>query len=542
MMLKEYLKAGEQMLHSLSIKNFGLFKKASVDFDSNFSTITGESGTGKSMFLNALRIFLTGNVPQNLKNLNGSVSAFFTVNDFITEMVEDYVPLENNELILAVNFTPKKTLFRVNDTIVSKNIVQEISKYLLEVHSQDSNIALRDENYQNSLIFKILREKFPNFFIEYDEVYQEYLNMKRKFENLPTDKTDIFRNIDILNYQIKEIEEANLKPNEDDELSSRFKTLNNIEEIREKLMGSLYLLKEEEKSIDLQIGEVVYNLSKIIDYGFKEEHSLALFIQEQLTELFDLLQIKVENLESDPEELERIGNRLNIIMELKRKYGPSLEDVLTNLEKYKSQKNMLEEIKKDFHELEPKLNQLKNKLMNLSDDLIDQTKPFLDELKKNVEENLKDLNMENCKIDWKIKKLNDPQRDAAHKIAFLLKTNPKSDFLPLAEVASGGELSRIILALEIVLGKNHPIDTMVFDEIDSGVGPRMADIVGKKLSDLSQNKQIIVITHMPQVATLANEHFKIIKSVDNEAISAIIKLSEKEKLNEIKDMYGNIVY
>lgn len=542
MMLKEYLKAGEQMLHSLSIKNFGLFKKASVDFDSNFSTITGESGTGKSMFLNALRIFLTGNVPQNLKNLNGSVSAFFTVNDFIAEMVEDYVPLENNELILAVNFTPKKTLFRVNDTIVSKNIVQEISKYLLEVHSQDSNIALRDENYQNSLIFKILREKFPNFFIEYDEVYQEYLNMKRKFENLPTDKTDIFRNIDILNYQIKEIEEANLKPNEDDELSSRFKTLNNIEEIREKLMGSLYLLKEEEKSIDLQIGEVVYNLSKIIDYGFKEEHSLALFIQEQLTELFDLLQIKVENLESDPEELERVGNRLNIIMELKRKYGPSLEDVLTNLEKYKSQKNMLEEIKKDFHELEPKLNQLKNKLMNLSDDLIDQTKPFLDELKKNVEENLKDLNMENCKIDWKIKKLNDPQKDAAHKIVFLLKTNPKSDFLPLAEVASGGELSRIILALEIVLGKNHPIDTMVFDEIDSGVGPRMADIVGKKLRDLSQNKQIIVITHMPQVATLANEHFKIIKSVDNEAISAIIKLSEKEKLNEIKDMYGNIVY
>ncbi|WP_113075516.1 DNA repair protein RecN [Petrotoga sp. 9PW.55.5.1] len=542
MILKGYLKAGEQMLHSLSIKNFGLFKKANVDFDSNFSTITGESGTGKSMFLNALRIFLTGNVPQNLKNLNGSVSAFFTVNDFIAEMVEDYVPLENNELILAVNFTPKKTLFRLNDTIVPKNIVQEISKYLLEVHSQDSNIALRDDNYQNSLIFKILREKFPNFFIEYDEVYQEYLNLKRKFENLPTDKTDIFRNIDILNYQIKEIEEANFKPNEDDELSSRFKTLNNIEEIREKLIESLYLLKEDDKSIDLQIGEVVYNLSKIIDYGFKEEHSLALFIQEQLTELFDLLQIKVENLESDPEELERISNRLNIIMELKRKYGPSLEDVLTNLEKYKSQKNMLEEIKKDFHELEPKLNQLKNKLMNLSDNLIDQTKPFLDVLKKNVEENLKDLNMENCKIDWKIKKLNAPQKDAAHKIVFLLKTNPKSDFLPLAEVASGGELSRIILALEIVLGKNHPIDTMVFDEIDSGVGPRMADIVGKKLSDLSQNKQIIVITHMPQVATLANEHFKIIKSVDNEAISAIIKLSEKEKLNEIKEMYGNIVY
>ncbi len=524
------------MLLSLSIKNFGLFKSANVDFSDNFCTITGESGTGKSMFLNALNLFLIGNVPQNLKTSEGSVSAYFTVNEFIKEMLREYVPFDGDDLILAVNFTPKKTLFRVNDTIVPKNVVQDISKYLLEIHSQDSNIALRDENYQNSLIFKILRDKFPDYFSDYDKGYQEYLNLKRKLENLPTNKTEIFRNIDILNYQIQEIEEANLRPLEDDELSARFKTLNNIEEIRERLVESLNILKDrDEQSIDEEIGYIVYNLSKLNDFGFTEEHSLASSIQEQITELYTLLENRLSELESDPEELERVSERLNKIIELKRKYGQ-------NLNKFKIQKSELDEIKNDFHELEPRLYKLKEELLELSDKIIGKVSPFLNDLKSNIENNLKDLNMENSKIDWKIEKLKEPKKESAHRITFLLKTNPKSDFMPLSEIASGGELSRIILSVEVVLGKNHAIDTMVFDEIDSGVGPRMADVVGNKLNELSKDKQIIVITHMPQVANFATEHFKIVKSLNEETTSTIVKLSENERLEEIKEMYGNIVY
>jgi len=531
------------MLLSLSIKNFGLFKSANVDFNDNYCVITGESGTGKSMFLNALKLFLEGNIPQNLKNTEGSVSAYFTVNEFIKDMLKAYVPINDDELILAVNFTPKKTLFRINDTIVPKNVVQDISKYLLEIHSQDSNIALRDENYQNSLIFKILRDKFPNYFSDYDKGYEEYLNLKRKLENLPSNKTEIFRNIDILNYHIQEIEEANLQPNEDDELSARFKTLNNIEEIRERLVESLNILKDrDEQSIDEEIGYIIYNLSKLKDFGFNDENSLALSIQEQIAELYTLLENRLSELESDPEELERVSERLNKIIELKRKYGPSLNDVLENLNKFKIQKSELEEIKNDFHELEPRLNKLKEQLLGYSDKIIEKVTPFLKDLKLQIENNLKDLNMENSKIDWKIEKLKEPKKDTVHQITFLLKTNPKSDFMPLAEIASGGELSRIILAVEVVLGKNHAIDTMVFDEIDSGVGPRMADVVGNKLNELAKDKQIIVITHMPQVANFANEHFKIVKSLNEETTSTILKLSENERLEEIKEMYGNIVY
>ena len=141
------------MLVSLSMNNFGLFKKANIDFSESFNVITGESGTGKSMFLDSINVFLTGNVPQNLKTTEGSVSAFFIVNNQIKEIVQEYAPVQENELILSVNFTPK-TLFRINDTIVPRDIVQEISKFLIELHSQESNIALRDETYQNSLILK----------------------------------------------------------------------------------------------------------------------------------------------------------------------------------------------------------------------------------------------------------------------------------------------------------------------------------------------------------------------------------------------------
>jgi DNA repair protein RecN (Recombination protein N) len=532
------------MLVSLSMNNFGLFKKANIDFSESFNVITGESGTGKSMFLDSINVFLTGNVPQNLKTTEGSVSAFFIVNNQIKEIVQEYAPVQENELILSVNFTPKKTLFRINDTIVPRDIVQEISKFLIELHSQESNIALRDETYQNSLIFKVLRENFPDYFEFYDLKYQEYLRLKKRYDNLPSNINEVLRNIDLLDYQIKVIEEVDPKPFEDDELSERFKTLNNKEEIKEKIYESLNILKDNEvHNMDIDIGTVVFNLSKIADFGFKDEYNMALSMQEQIDFLYNILQSKVDDLDLDPQELQTISDRLNKIMDLKRKYGPTLEDVLENLEKYKKEKEDLEEIKKDFNELEPKLNKLSKELIEESENIIDKTKPFLNNLKDSIEEHLKDLNMGNAEIDFSIEKLKEPKKEGAHRICFLLKTNPKSDFLPLSEIASGGELSRIILALEVVLGNTHTIDTMIFDEIDSGVGPRMADVVGKKLKELSKNKQIIVITHMPQVANLADTHFKIIKSLNEDDInSEIIHLNQDEKQKEIKEMYGSIIY
>ncbi|PNR95802.1 DNA repair protein RecN [Petrotoga sp. 9PWA.NaAc.5.4] len=532
------------MLVSLSMNNFGLFKKVNMDFDDHFNVITGESGTGKSMLLNAINVFLTGNIPQNLKTNEGSVSAFFLINEFLKEIIKEHVPIKDDELILSVNYTPKKVLFRINDTIVSKNIVQEISKFLIEMHSQDSNIALRDENYQSTLILRILRENFLQYFSKYDEKFQEYMKLKKRYDNLPSNTTEIFRNIDILNYQIKEIEEVNLNPNEDDDLSERFRTLNNIEEIKERIIESLNILKDsEDQSIDVALGKIIFNLSKIINFGFKEEYSLAIDIQDQFNQLYSILENRFNELEVDPEELNKVALRLNKIMELKRKYGPTLQDVLDTLTKLRKEKNELEEIQRDLYELEPALIKIKNELEIESCNIIEKSKPFLQDIKEKVEGNLKDLNMENCKIDFKIEQLKEPRKESFHKITLLLKTNPKSEFLPLSDIASGGELSRIILALEAVIGNNHNIDTMFFDEIDSGVGPRMADIVGSKLKELSSKKQIIVITHMPQVANLAKKHFKITKSLENnETVSKIIELNDEERQEEIKEMYGNIVY
>jgi DNA repair protein RecN (Recombination protein N) len=530
------------LIVSLSLKNFGLFKDANVDFHEKLNVITGESGAGKSMFISAINAFLTGNIPQNLRTDEGNISAFFIVDDEIRDLIKDDFNLDSEELVISSTFTSKRAFFRINGTIVPKELIQKIGKHLIEVHSQDSNILLRDESYQSKLIYSLLRDKKPELFSHYDDYFKEYSSLKSKFEHIPSDPSEIFRKLDILNYQIEEIERLNPVIGEDDELNDRYKALNNVEEIRKNLYEDLNILKDnEEFNLDIAIGNVVYNLSKISDFGFKEYYEQALNIQELLNDLHGNLEYKLEDLNVDPNELQQVGDRLNEIINLKRKYGPSLEDVILKLENMKKEYEYLSELKDEIDLIEPKLKELKKKLKQESNNIIKKSIDYLNSLKKSIEKNLYDLNMKNASIDFRFSD-KEPDNTSAHKAILLLKTTPQSPFLNLSEIASGGEMSRILLAMETVFGNDHSIDTMLFDEIDSGVGPRMADVVGEKLEELSKNKQVIVITHMPQVANDANRHFKILKIEKNaKTYSSIIRLNSDERDKEIKDMYGDIV-
>ncbi|MDK2946294.1 AAA family ATPase [Geotoga petraea] len=532
------------MLISLSIKNFGLFDEAEVIFDKGLNVITGESGAGKSMFINALRAFITGQIPNTLKDQEGSISAFFTLDEKLRKELDNIIDLDDDELVISGNFTAKRIFFRINGQIIPKETVREVGKFLIEINSQDSNVLLRDEGYQNNLIYGILRDKYSEEFKVYDEKYSEYLSLIKKREKMPSDKTELYRKIDTLNYELNEIKGVSPELGEDEVLTEKYKALENIEVIKKNIYESMNILKDaEDINIDYNLGNVVYNLSKIQDFGFKDAYNLSLSLQDGVSDLYSMVENKLNELEFDEEEFENVSNRLNLIMNLKRKYGPSLQDVLENEKIFEKELEDLYEIKENIDTLKPKLEKLEKELLIESDKIMNLAKPYLEDMKKRIVQNLKDLNMPDSDIDVAFKKLKKPTENGFYKSKFVLKTNPKSDFMDLSLIASGGELSRIFLSLETVLGNDYSMSTMLFDEVDSGVGPRMADIVGAKLKDLANKKQVIVITHMPQVANFGNKHFKIIKEKENNKIKSTIKLlSSKEKDKEIKEMYGDIVY
>ncbi|GAB6188398.1 DNA repair protein RecN [Marinitoga arctica] len=529
------------MIHSLSIKNFGLFEEVNIDFSEGINVITGESGAGKSMLIKALISLLNGNIPKNLRNKDGSISAYITINDEIRRELNEIV--DNNELVLNVNFNEKRAVFRVNGTIIPRSFLEKIGSYIMEVHTQDSQVLLRNPKYHSQLAYKIFKENFEKLIVEYEKMYNEYVELKEKLSSIPSDSSEIYRKIDILNFQIDEIEKVAPQENEDEELRIEYKKLSHVEEIKTKLEKSMAILKDNDENVDILIGEVVEDLSHISDYGFNEELDIASSIQEMLNDLYSSLESKLYELDLDPQRLEEVSNRLNEIMNLKRKYGPSLEDVLENLIKFKNELIELNDLEKIMNEIKPLIDKKKLELFDLGEEIKNKGEKVIKELEKRIKEELFSLNMEHAEIKFEFKKLDEPSKYGTYNVRILAKTTPQAPFLPLEKVASGGELSRIILSIEKTLGEIHMVETMLFDEIDSGVGQRIADVIGKKLKEFSELKQLIVITHMPQVANFADKHFKIFKTEKNSKVHSNIKeLNEEERLKEIREMYGEIVF
>ncbi|KLO24079.1 hypothetical protein X275_01465 [Marinitoga sp. 1197] len=531
------------MIHSLAIKNFGLFKDVNVDFSEGINIITGESGAGKSMFVKALISLLSGKVPKNLRNKEGSISAYITVDDKVKNELKDYIDItENNEIILNVKFNEKRSVFRANGTIIPKTILEKLGSYIMEVHTQNSQVLLRNPKYHNQIAYNIFKENIVDLIINYEEKYREYLSLKEKLNNIPTDPSEIYRKIDILNFQIDEIEHISPRENEDEELKIEYKKLSNIEEIKSKLEKSMAILKDEEKNIDIFIGEIVEDLSDISNYGFEEELNMAISIQDMISELYSSLESKLYDLDLDPQRLEEVANRLNEIMNLKRKYGPALENVFENLEKFRIELKELDDLEKILNEINPMIESKKKELFEIGERIKVKGEKILRKIEDKIKKELLALNMKYAEIFFDFKKLKEPGKYGTYSIRILAKTTPQSPYLPLEKIASGGELSRIILAVEKVIGESHLVETMLFDEIDSGVGQRIADVIGKKLKEFSKVKQLIVITHMPQVANYADKHFKIYKiDKNNEIYSQIIELDDKKRLEEIKEMYGEII-
>ena len=535
------------MLREVHARNFLLFKDVSVTFHSGFNVITGETGAGKSMFVRLLRS-LFGDY--KAKEMIGPfedgfwIEAVFDNDPEIVQMlVQSDIPVDDPMIIKIAGTTDRFTA-RINGSVVSSKILREFLPKTFEIHSQNAFQKLRTDSFHIEMIDRYTPDKIKPLLDEYSKALKKYNELKILQRELPGNASEMLRTLDFLNFQIQEIEEAALKRNEDVEVSSELKALSNYDYIRNKLSIVLAILDDspEIPSLMDRIGDLCGNLEDISDLEDSTENWLqtAMNAQDTLSDLSREVYSYLDSFEFDEERMNELDERMKVIESMKRKYGPEVDDVLNNLEKFKQQKESIESKMERAETLDEEIDNILKKLDNLDSDLFKIRKESATIIEKEVMEELEDLKMEKVRFSHETHQAFDFQSLGRTFLHFTASTNPGAPYLPISKIASGGEMSRIFLAMEMVIQRVMDIPSVVFDEIDSGVGARLGDLIGKKISVLSENGvQTFVITHLPQVAAFAQRHFKVGKIQEgNHTLSTIEILDGELRESELREMYG----
>lgn len=530
------------MLIELEIKNFILINHLKINFDMGLNIITGETGSGKSSIIKAFE-FLKGDI--NYKNLIRDINKPMYIK----------VVLENNDSakdylnsIGIINFSDefvvltrevsenKKSISRINGSIVNKNNIKDILFLLVDIHSQHKSHLLFNKSKHIDIIDALFNKEENKIFEHYKAVFKEYDLKLKEYNLLINNKFEIERHMDILNYQIQEIDDANLEIEEEEAIIKEIKYLENINQINETVQHAKNLIKGD-NSISYGLKELINNLNKVesFDTNLKNIKDRVQKIDIELEDLnFELSSYDGE-LELEPERLNFLDDRMKKISDLKRKYGNTIKNIIEYKEKaemelstYLNNKEKIAYLKDHINKLEEDLKPLSNKLSTIR---IHKKEIFENKINKIFKE--VELNNTNLYIDIKDSngKLSFQGKDI---VEFKISTNNRKDFLDINKIVSGGELSRIMLAIKVLISDIINTPVFIFDEIDTGVSGKIGEKIGLKLRDMSQSSQIIAITHLPQIAALGDSNFLIEKiSIDSNIESKITKLSQKEKVNEI---------
>ncbi len=532
------------MILELYMKNCALVEELRLTIDKNLNILTGETGSGKSIIIDALGLCLGEKYDRSFlrkgtdKGLVETV--FYSENNRLKQVLNDNgLELDEDNLLVVtrVIYSDGKSVARVNGRTVKVALLREIASTLIDVHGQHQNQALFNKETHLEFLDLFGEEYIEKFKIGYKKVYDKYSELKRALNVLTENKDDmqIQREIDLLRFQINEIESANLNKDEYDDLLKQREVYRNSEKIYSNLNSAYQQLYDGSvNSVDL-IGNAVKELSYIIQYD-KELETYNNDIERIMYELQDIsrdIRNYKENINFEPYELEQIELRVDEINNLRRKYGETIEDIFNYHEKISSR---LEEILNRDERVEQLKSEIKIIEKNLEEEgnkLTEARKKVSKKLEEVLLEELKSLNMKNVKFEVKFEDTS-YSHTGKDDIEFVISFNLGEDIKPIYKVASGGEMSRFMLAFKTILADIDEIDTLVFDEIDTGISGIAAQIVGEKLSQIGKKKQIMCITHLPQIAANADTHYCIEKKTNNErTFTTIKKLDKSEKRDEI---------
>ena len=531
------------MLANLTISNFIIFDQIEVDFFKGFNAFTGETGAGKSMIIDAVLQLLGEKANRNFvgtKKDTALVQGLFFIDDpklkeLITKNDIEYE--EGSGIVISRKiYNTGRSTAKINGTLVNINFLKDIREFLIDVHGQYEQQSILDKEKHISILDDFIKEEISNTKLEYKNKYKELQKIKNRLKDIEANLENKEDRVDFLKFQINEIEKANLKENEEEELFSEHKYLSNIDKLNSNLNKASYMLNYSEESIVEQLSSIIYELSQIsdLDEDIKKFEDIINDKYEEMKDLSYELKSYIENIEVDKNRLNKINNRLSTINELKRKYKMEIQDILKKKDDNIDELNKLEGLNKEYDSLTEDKDVLEEDMDVLTNTMHSLRSNNAEKLEKSIKEELEELNMKDItfKVDIKLsEKFNENGKD---NVEFLISTNPGSKLESFSKILSGGEVSRIMLAVKSILNKIDDIPTMIFDEIDTGISGKTAFLIGKKINKLSKKHQIICVTHSPQVAASADHHFKIEKFTgDKSAVSNVAQLSYEDRIQEV---------
>ena len=532
------------MIKSLQIKNLATIEDLEVELNQGFSILTGETGAGKSIIIDSIRMILgekaTTDIIRTGKN-ETSIETIFELpknSDVFKNLDVD----ESGEIYLHRKIFKKGTgRGYINGTLVPIKKFSQLKQDMADILGQNDHIFLRKNEYQLNYLDHYsgsypLRNKVT-------KLARDIRKIQREINELEEKKKQREQRRDYLEYQINEIEKAQLHPNEEEELRKERGLLKNAEKINSCIKNSLAITYEKEDSLSGLLSQLEKDVKILADFNsdfkpmIENINQFSIFMKE-FNE--DLLKFKEDSM-SAPEKLEKIEERLSQIENLKRKYGKNLEDIFEYLERSKQELSELSSAHEKISELRKQLEAECENHQKFSSQLSKLRKKGAIELEKQVEKEIKSLGMEKAKFRIKFISFSTPSGDlenlrdlGSEEIEFMISPNPGEKIRPLKKIASGGELSRLMLALKTISKDPEKSKTLIFDEIDSGIGGKTAEFVGQKLKRLAHHNQVICITHLPQIASFASHHYRIEKTVKkNRTYTNIKKLNKKERVKEI---------
>ena len=535
------------MLLNLHVKNFALIDEIDIDFSKGLNILTGETGAGKSIVLGSLAIALGAKADKDFIRTGEEfalVEITFTADtdEVRRKLIENDISLENDCVLIQRKITPLRSVFKLNSQTVTVSVIKDIASVLIDIYGQ--------HDYQNLLNSRKHIEILDSFAKDiadassgYKKTYSEYLRLKELAESPEVDELKREREISLLEYQINEIKSAGLKVNEEEEVEERLKVLENAYKIQSTLSLVKDIMYDYESSAGEMINKSIREMSAISSYDsalgdlFDELNNIYSLVSDFERETVGLL----EDYAPNEEELNRLRERYNLINELERKYGRTVEKVLEYLGDKEKELEALEDYALKRESILKDYEKVKEALKKAADGLSEVRKKTAASFEKAITEGLSDLNFNQSSFKVAITEALDFTANGKDKVNFEISTNPGEPLKPLENVSSGGELSRIMLAIKTVGAKSDNTETLIFDEIDAGISGVTAWKVAKKLALLSKDHQIILITHLQQIAAMADVHFEIKKIVsDNSRTNTYIDVLDKEgEIKEIARMLGD---